>query len=92
MEESIYFKDNGLKPDFFWSAPKRTKTKCSNPQFADHYLHRVAVMKKEHWGAKGDRDEGGVPGWTLKLVCSGCGKEFKKNGFILEKRANNGRK
>jgi hypothetical protein len=47
-----FFVDN-IKPDFGWHSPKRTKKECANPDFADHKLHRVAIMKDEHWGAKG---------------------------------------
>ena len=76
---------NNIKPDFGWHSPKRTKQECSKPEFADHHLHRVAIMKDEHWGANGDRDENGLPGWTAKLVCNGCGRKFKHNGFYSEK-------
>lgn len=44
-------------------------------------------MKDEHFGSKGDRDEGGIAGWTSKLVCVGCGKEFQgQNGFYLDEQ------
>jgi len=77
-----YFKNDvqdNFKSDFGFSAPHQTKTKCSNPVFAYPYLHRIAIMKDEHFGSKGDRDENGIPGWVTKSVCTGCGKEFKKN-------------
>ncbi len=76
---------NNITPDFGWDSPKRTKAECSNPEFIDKHLHRVAIMKDEHWGAKGDRDEGGIPGWTAVLVCNGCGRKFKHRGFYAEK-------
>ena len=79
------FEDN-VKADYGWDAPIRTKRKCANPDFYDHHKHRVAIMKDEHWGSKGDRDEGGVPGWTIKLKCNGCGREFKKDGFFLDSK------
>ena len=82
-------KQDNFKADFGFDAPHRTKRKCSNPVFADHYLHRLAIMKHEHFGSKGDRDEGGAPGWVAKTICTGCGKEYKKNqrGFYLDKRS-----
>jgi len=85
MEELNGLKD--FKADFGFHEPIRTKTECSNPEFHDHKLHRVAIMKDEHFGSKGDRDEGGIAGWTSKLVCVGCGKEFQgQNGFYLDKQ------
>jgi hypothetical protein len=80
---------DNFKADFGFDTPHRTKTKCSNPVFADHYLHRLAIMKHEHFGSKGDKDEGGVAGWVAKTICTGCGKEYKKNkrGFHLDKRS-----
>ena len=75
-----------FKPDFGFNPPHRTKTKCANPAFADHYLHRIAVMKEVHVGAKGDFDEGGSPGWISKLVCTGCGKEFRGGYFHPDKK------
>ena len=76
------FKDelqNNFKSDFGFDAPHRTKKECSNPVFADHFLHRIALMKDEHFGSKGDRDENGIKGWVSKSICTGCGKEYKKN-------------
>jgi hypothetical protein len=75
---------NEFKADFGFEPPHRTKKECARPEFSDHNLHRVAVMKKEHFGNNGDRD-GGLPGWTTKLVCVGCGREFKHNFFYPEK-------
>lgn len=79
---------NNFKADFGFDTPHRTKSKCANPVFADHHLHRIAVMKDEHFGSKGDRDEGGAQGWVAKSICTGCGKEFLKNrkGFYLDKQ------
>lgn len=78
------FKDN-IVPDYGWHYPPvRTKKPCSNPDFADHNLHRVAIMKNEHFGSPGDRDERGLPGWTAKLICNGCKREFNKDGFYPE--------
>lgn len=70
-----------FKTDFGMSSPKKTSVPCSKPEFANHNLHRVAIMKNEHFGSKGDRDEHGLKGWTTKLVCVSCKKEFKNNGF-----------
>lgn len=85
VEEVAGLKD--FKADFGFHEPLRTKTECSNPEFHDRNLHRVAIMKDEHFGSKGDRDEGGVAGWTSKLVCVGCGKELQgQNGFYLDKK------
>jgi len=70
---------NNFKADFGFLSPHRTKSECSNPVFADHHLHRIAIMKKEHMGSKGDRDENGLKGWVSKFVCTGCGKSFKIN-------------
>ncbi len=73
--------------DFGFDSPHKTSSKCINPVFADPYLHRVAIMKDYHLGSKGDRDENGLPGWVAKHVCTGCGKEYKKNrkGFYPDK-------
>jgi len=75
-----------IKPDFGFDSPHRTSRKCSNPFFADHHLHRLAILKHEHFGSKGDRDEGGIPGWVVKTICTGCGKEYKKprRGFFID--------
>lgn len=79
-----------FKADFGFSAPHRTKSKCSKPIFSDHHLHRIAIMKDEHFGSKGDRDENGVPGWRSKQICTSCGKQFnkKRSGFYLDKPNN----
>lgn len=73
--------------DFGFGAPHRTKAKCKNPVFADHTLHRIALMKDYHIGSKGDVDEGGVPGWIVKCVCTGCGKKYGKGYFISDNSA-----
>lgn len=80
-------KQNNFKADFGFDAPHTTGKECSNPVFADHHVHRLAIMKLEHFGSKGDRDENGIPGWLTKSICTGCGKEFKKNhrGFYPDK-------
>jgi hypothetical protein len=85
-----YFSDdtqNNFKADFGFDSPHTTKTKCANPVFANPHAHRIAIMKDEHFGSKGDRDEGGIAGWVVKYVCTGCGKEFKKHrkGFYADK-------
>jgi hypothetical protein len=87
-----YFKSevqNNFKSDFGFDAPYTTKSKCKNPVFADPYKHRLAIMKEEHFGGKGDMDENGLPGWVAKFVCTGCGKEYKKSrkGFYVDKRS-----
>mgnify|MGYP003537896506 CR=1 FL=1 len=81
---------DNFKADFGFSSPHKTKSKCSNPVFADHHLHRIAIMKVEHFGSIGDRDSGGVKGWTVKFVCTGCGKNYtgikgSKTAFIADK-------
>lgn len=78
---------NNFKADFGFDEPHWTAKKCNNPLFADHHVHRLAIMKHEHFGSKGDRDEGGAPGWVAKTICTGCGKEYKKSqrGFYLDK-------
>jgi hypothetical protein len=74
-----------FKPDFGFAIPNRTKKECPSPEFSDHKLHRVAIMKLEHFGSVGDRDEGGIPGWATKGVCVGCGKTFKHiTGFYID--------
>ena len=75
------FKDN-ITPDFGWTAPIKNKIKCDNPDFADHYMHRLALIKSEHAGSPGDRDENGLPGWRVKKICNGCGREFGHRFFI----------
>lgn len=69
--------------DFGFDSPKRTKKECSNPVFSDKHLHRLAIMKHEHFGSLGDSDEGGIPGWVTKTICTGCGKEFNKKQRIF---------
>ena len=93
-QETNYWKNdvqNNFKADFGFDAPHETKIECSNPVFKTRFLHRIALMKDEHFGSVGDRDEGGVPGWRFKRICTGCGKEFlnKRKGFILD--ANHGK-
>jgi len=80
-------KDN-IVPDFGLSKPFDSRTldsgkiECTNPDFNDKYIHRVALMKANHLGSKGDIDEQGIPGWSVKRVCNGCGKEFGERIFI----------
>jgi len=69
-------KQNNFKADYGFASPHRTKTKCKQPVFADHYLHRIAIMKDEHFGNKGDRDINGLPGYVSKFICTGCGKKY----------------
>lgn len=72
---------NDFVADFGFMSPHRTKAQCKNPVFMDKYLHRIAIMKDEHFGNKGDRDENGVAGWTSKFICTGCGKRYKINKY-----------
>ena len=72
-------KQNDFKADFGFSSPHRTQSKCKNPVFADHYLHRIAIMKDYHIGSKNDVDENGLPGWVSKFICTGCGKKYTIN-------------
>lgn len=74
-------KQNEFESDFGFMAPHKTKAECKNPVFADKHLHRIAIMKKEHLGSKGDRDQGGLPGWLSKFVCTGCGKAYRVRPF-----------
>jgi hypothetical protein len=70
-------KQDEFVADFGFTSPHKTKAECKNPVFADHQLHRIAIMKDYHIGSKGDVDEGGMPGWVSKFVCTGCGKRYK---------------
>ena len=69
-----------MKADFGFMPPHRTKSECKKPEFADKHMHRIAIIKKEHFGSKGDRDENGLSGWVSKFVCVGCGKTFRIKG------------
>lgn len=70
-----------IVPDFGYIGPKETKQECSNPQFHYKRYHKIGLFKKEHFGHPGDRDPCGLPGWVVKAVCVGCGREFKHSGF-----------
>lgn len=77
-----YFNDpvqNEFKADFRFHAPHQTPTPCKKPVFTAKYMHRIAEMKDYHLGSPGDIDEGGLPGWVSKFICTGCGKKFKIN-------------
>lgn len=83
-------KQDNFVADFGFMPPHRTITKCKNPVFMDKYLHRIAIMKKEHLGNVGDREESGLPGWVSQFVCTGCGKKYTVNystGFFHPDRA-----
>ena len=84
-------KQDNFKADFGFHPPHRTKGKCKQPVFADNNLHRIAIMKDYHVGSKGDVDEGSIPGWVSKFVCTGCGKSYKidkkKGYFHADKRS-----
>lgn len=83
------FKDDfqeKFKADFGFDAPKRTNKICEKPVFYDQYFHRIAWMKREHFGSPGDRDENGLPGWVADQVCTGCGRKFK-SGFFADKNS-----
>jgi len=67
-----YWKEH---PEALWYDQRRTTTPCKSPEFADHKLHRLAVVIKDYWGE-------GLPVYTLKGVCMGCGKTFKYSGCI----------
>lgn len=86
----ILHTQNNFKSDFGFTAPHRTKVKCNKPVFASHHLHRIALMKDEHFGSKGDRDEGGLAGWVSKYICTGFGKQYKINkvfGFFYSDKS-----
>jgi hypothetical protein len=70
-------KQNDFVADYGFTGPHETKTECKNPVFANHHLHRIAIMKDFHIGSRGDIDEGGMPGWISKFICTGCGKRYK---------------
>jgi len=72
-------KQDNFKADFGFTTPHETKGKCKSPVFANHYLHRIAIMKDCHIGNKGDIEESGLPGWISKFICTGCGKRYKVN-------------
>lgn len=76
----VDIKSPDFKPDFGYKQSK-TKKECSNPEFHNKNIHRIAVTKKEHFGSKGDRDERGLPGWTAYGICMGCGKKFTVYAF-----------
>lgn len=69
-----------FKADYGFLSPHKTKADCKKPVFLQKNLHRIAVMKDFHIGSKGDIDEGGVPGYVSKLVCTGCGKRYTVAG------------
>ena len=81
--KAIDTKRSDFKPDFGYKQSK-TKKECSNPEFHNKNIHRIAIMKKEHFGSKGDRDERGLPGWTAYGICMGCGKKFTVYAFYLD--------
>ena len=39
-----------MKADFGFMPPHRTKSECKKPEFADKHMHRIAIIKKEHFG------------------------------------------
>lgn len=79
---------DNYKADFGFCSPHETKKECEKPVFANKNIHRLAIQKDFHLGSKGDIDENGVPGWVCKRVCTGCGKQYKKNNklFIVDKK------
>jgi hypothetical protein len=82
---------DNITPDFGWTSPFDSRQledgpiECDNPDFRDVYMHRMARMKHEHFGSPGDRDENGIPGWVVKKICNGCGREFGERVFIVDK-------
>ena len=74
--KAIDTKRSDFKPDFGYKQAK-TKKECTNPEFHNKNIHRIAVMKKEHFGC-------GLPGWTAYGICMGCGKKFTVNGFYID--------
>lgn len=84
-----YFKNekhDNFKADFGFNSPHKSRKICENPAFANNKLHRIAIMKDEHAGSIGDRDEGGIPGWIVKFVCTGCDQVFGRGAFIVDKK------
>lgn len=78
-------KQDNFKADFGFMAPHKTKAKCKCPVFANHCLHRIAIMKDYHIGSKGDIEKTGLPGWVSKFICTGCGKRYtinKQKGYF----------
>ena len=69
-----------IKNDYGFTVRKSTEL-CKDPLFADKKLHHCAILKDFHIGSSGDIDEGGMPGWISKVVCTRCGKNFGNAGF-----------
>lgn len=77
------FEEQKFIPDFGYDAPEKIGEKdCPFPSFADHSLHRIGIFKIEHFGASGDRDENGLPGWVVHKKCVNCGKEKRAKLFM----------
>lgn len=71
---------DNFKSDFGFAGPVRGPV-CSIPAFADVRLHRITLIKDQHIGSPNDAYPHGMPGWTSKYICAGCGKSFKIRGF-----------
>lgn len=63
-------KNQKYRPEYGYTAPKRTRKECNNPAFLDHNLHRVGYFKTpEHYNV-------GLPGYVAVAKCVNCGRLF----------------
>lgn len=63
-------KNQKYRPDYGYTAPKRTPQKCNNPAFMDHKLHRVGYFKIKQLL------NDGLPGYVAVAKCVNCGLVF----------------
>lgn len=57
-------------PDYGYTAPKRTKSKCKNPAFMDTHYHRCGYFRKPEYYSDG------LPGYVAVAKCVNCGMVF----------------
>jgi hypothetical protein len=69
-------------PDFGYTAPKKTRKKCSNPAFMDHNLHRVGYFKSKF-------QEDCSTGYSAIAKCVNCGREFEDDIVFIPMRKGN---
>lgn len=65
---------SSIGPVFGWDAPHQASTKCSDPEFADKYAHRVYIIPVQF-------HSGGLSGFRTQKKCVGCGERFD-HGFF----------
>jgi len=63
-------KNQKYRPDYGYTAPKRTRKECTNPAFMDHNLHRVGYFKLPEYYSDG------LPGYVAVARCVNCGRVF----------------